>query len=101
MAITSIVEELRAEPYSLFWNNCIRKSFKFKRQCKKVGVNARVCICLGVVRAKPLNCWITIPTVHAWADINGKRIETAHPLSHVGGWGIVDSEVKPVVAVWL
>lgn len=102
--VDAIAERLRQEPYHLLGvrkSNCIAKSFRFKRECRRIGVEARVEICIGLTRAKPLGFWIKMLTIHAWGDVEERRVETAMPLGKVGIWGIVDIDIKPVVAIWL
>lgn len=102
--VNKIAEQLRQEPYHLLGfrkSNCIAKSFRFKHKCKEIGVEARVVICWGLTRAKPLGFWIKMLTIHAWGEVNGKRIETTMPLGKVGIWGVVDINIKPVTAIWI
>ncbi len=99
-----IAERLRQEPYHLLGfkkSNCIAKSFRFKKECKRINVEARVVICIGLARAKPLGFWMKMLTIHAWGEVDGRRVETAMPLGKVGIWGIIDINIKPVVAIWL
>ena len=102
--VDAIAERLRQEPYHLLGfrkSNCIAKSFRFKRECRRIGVEARAVICIGLTRAKPLGFWIKMFTIHAWGEVNGRRVETAMPLGKVGIWGVVDINIKPVIAIWL
>ncbi|MBA7689734.1 hypothetical protein ES703_98245 [subsurface metagenome] len=102
--VDAIAERLRQEPYHLLGvrkSNCIAKSFRLKRECRRIGVEARVEICIGLTRAKPLGFWIKMLTIHAWGEVDGRRVETAMPLGKVGIWGIIDIDIKPVVAIWL
>lgn len=96
-----MAEEFRQEPYSLLGNNCIRKAFGFRRKYRLEGGIARVVICIGIARAKLLGFWIKMLTVHAWAEVDKKRVEVAMPLGKIGIWKIVDIRIKPVVAVWI
>jgi hypothetical protein len=96
-----IADSLRNEPFHTLRNNCLVKSFRFKRQCLKEGIAARVVIafCCAPVRRGCFN--LTIPIIHAWAEVDGRRIEVARPLCQPGPWGTLDSEVRPVFAVWI
>ncbi len=95
-----IAEKLRREPYRLFTNNCLTKSARFKRECERQGIPARAVACIGLARARFFGHWITIPALHGWGEVEGKRIETSRPLGHSGVWGIVPMNIKPVIAVW-
>lgn len=51
--VDEIAAKLRQESYHLFLDdtgkqNCIAKSFRFKRKCQSIGVEARVVICIGL-----------------------------------------------------
>jgi len=94
-----IAKIIRNETYHLLTNDCIIKSLKFRRTCKKMGVRAKVVLCLGLGRAKWLNCWLTIPVIHAWGEVKRQRIETSRPLGSSGIWGIIPVNIKPVVAI--
>ncbi len=97
----SIAEELRQEHYVLFQNDCITKSHRLKRQCKTLGIDAKVIICIGLGRAHWFNRWLTIPVIHGWAEVDGKRIETSRQLGTPGIWGIVPMYIKPVISMRL
>lgn len=103
MKLDRIAEELRQEPYHLLGfrkSNCIAKSFRFKKLCRQEGIDARAVVCIGITRARPLGFWLKMLTIHAWGEVDGKRVEVAMPLGKVGIWGVVDVNIKPVVAMW-
>jgi hypothetical protein len=98
----SIAESLRQEPYHLFRNDCLTKSLRFRSQCLKRGIGARLVWCaLGLAKAKlPLLGEITIPyCTHFWGEVKGHRFETSRPLGSQGGLGIVPSQIKPIIVV--
>jgi hypothetical protein len=95
-----IAEKLRQEPYNLLFNDCITKSLRLKRECKAIGIPVRVVACIGLARAKWFGCWLTIPVIHGWGEVEGKRIETSRPLGASGIWGIVPMNIKPIIAIW-
>jgi hypothetical protein len=102
--VDEIAEKLCQAPYHLLGfkkSNSIAKSFRFKKECRRIGVEARVVICIGLTWAKPLGFWLKIFTIHAWGEVGGRRIETAMPLGKVGIWGVVDINIKPVMAIWI
>ncbi len=95
-----IAERLRQEPYNLFRNDCFTKSIRFKRQCKALGISARVVACIGLARARLLfGRWLIIPVIHGWGEVEGKRIEVSRPLGSSGMWDIVPVNIKPVITV--
>ena len=94
-----IAEKLRQEPYNLFNNDCITKSVRLKKACKAMGIPVRVVVCIGLVKARWFGRWFTIPIIHGWGEVEGKRIETSRPLGSAAIWGIVPVNVKPVIAV--
>jgi hypothetical protein len=95
-----IAEKLRQEPYRLLNNDCITKSVRLKRQCRALGIPVRVVVCIGLARARWFGRWLTIPVLHGWGEVEGKRIETSRPLGSSGIWGIVPVNIRPVIAVY-
>ncbi len=95
-----IAEKLRRQPYHLFKNDCLIKSIKFKKQCEAHGVPAHCVACIGLARARLFGGWFTIPVIHGWGEVEGKRIEVSRPIGTGGVWGIVPVYIKPVFAVW-
>jgi len=94
-----IAERLRQEPYHLFRNDCLTKSARLKRECKTLGISVRVVACIGLARARLFGFWLTIPVIHGWAEVDGKRIETSRPLGSSGIWAIVPVNIRPIIAV--
>ncbi len=95
-----LAERLRREPYHLLSNECFIKSIRLRRECKALGIPVRVAVCIGLARAKLFGRWLTLPVVHDWGEVEGKRIETSRPLGTSGIWGIVSVNIMPVIAVW-
>ena len=95
----SIAEKLRQEPYRLLDNDCITKSCRLKKECRAVGIPARVVVCIGLARARWFGRWLTIPVIHGWGEVEGRRVETSRPLGSSGIWGIVPVDIRPVIAV--
>ena len=92
-----IAETLRQEPYNLLTNDCLTKSIRLKRECKALGVPVRVVACIDLARARLFGCWLTIPVIHGWGEVEGKRIETSRPLGASGIWGIIPANIKPII----
>ena len=94
-----IAEKLRREPYRLLTNDCIVKSLRFKKECREMGIPARVVVCVGLGRARWFGRWLTIPVIHGWGEVEGKRVETSRPLGLSGVWGIVPVNIRPLMAI--
>ena len=56
----SIAEKLRREPYSLLKNDCISKSVRLKKECRAVGIPARIVVCIGLAKARWFGRWLTL-----------------------------------------
>jgi hypothetical protein len=95
----NLAEKLRQEPYNLLTNDCIIKSVRLKKQCRALGIPAKVVVCVGTARARWFGRWLTIPVIHGWGEVEGNRIETSRPLGSSGIWGIIPPEVKPIIAI--
>ena len=94
-----IAERLRHEPYILFKSDCLTKSLRFKRECQSIGIGASAVACIGLGRAHLFGHWLTIPVIHGWGEVEGRRIETSRPIGSSGKWGIVPMNIRPVIAV--
>ena len=97
--IEEIAERLRQEPYHLLFNNCLIKSIRFAKECKRLEIDAEVVFCFGLVPARFSSSGrlFNIPFLHAWAEINGERIELSQPLGYEGVLGIMPEKVRPLV----
>lgn len=100
--VDAIVERLRQEPHHVLGfrrSNCIAKSFRLKRECRRIGIDTKAVICIGLIRRKPLGFWMKIPMFHGWAELDGKRIELGHPPGTPGRR--LSEEFESVIAIWL
>lgn len=102
------IERYRYEPYHLFSNNCIHKSLRLRQELKGRGINANVVLLLfGLGKARipivsRLLGRIPFPALlHAYVEINGKRIEVSRPLGEEGFLGFINEEIKPILKVKL
>jgi hypothetical protein len=97
--VESIAQKLRQEHYVLFRNDCITKSQRLKKECQMMGIDAKVVVCIGLARARWFNRWLTIPVIHGWAEVDGKRTETSRQLGASGIWDIVPMYIKPLICI--
>jgi len=100
VAIYEIAEAIRKTPFHTLTDNCLIKSFRFKKRCRKQGIKAYVVISFGFAPVK----WgvrLAVPIVHGWAEVDGRRIEVARSLYQKSLWGTFDKEIKPVFAIWV
>ena len=98
-----IAERLRHEPYRLFLNDCLVKSIRFVRESKRAGIDARIVFCLGSVSARMplLSRRLTVPTLHAWGEVEGERIEVSRPLGAHGMLDVIPKDIRPMLKVRL
>ena len=101
--VEEIAERLRHEPYRLFLNDCLVKSIRFTRECKRVGINAKIVLCLGSVSARMplLSRRLTVLTLHVWGEVEGERIEVSRPLGAHGILDVIPKDIKPILRVRL
>ncbi len=99
--VDKIAEKLREEPYHVFpmRYNCIGKSFRFKEECRKADIDAKVVIGLGIVETRRFGCLRRIPMVHGWGEVSNERIEVTRPLDKKSLWGTFDIDLKPVITI--
>ena len=72
-----IAERLCHEPYNPLTNNCFFKSAKLKRECAALGIPIKIVACICLAKAHLFGFWMTIPVIHGWAVVEGKKIETS------------------------
>ncbi len=79
--LSSFIDEVYREPYSLFGNNCIKKSLKIKAKAEELGKQADLICCISIV---PIKKWHNLPTInpHVYIDIEGKRIDVSLDPGH-------------------
>jgi len=94
-----VAERLRQEPYRLLTNDCVIKAQRLKKECKRLGIPTRTVLCLGLGEARLFGRWVTIPVIHGWAEIEGKRVEVSRPLGSSGVWGIVPVKIRSVITI--
>ena len=101
--IEGIAEKLRQEKYHLLLNNCLIKSIRFARECKRLEIDAKVVFSLSLASARLRSSGeaVNVPVLHAWARINGERIEVSRPLGYQGRLGITPEKVRPLVKLRL
>jgi len=101
--IGEAAERLRREPYRLLLNNCLIKSVRLAGQCRSLGVEARVVLCLGLASARlpGLDRRLDFPAPHAWVDVEGDRIELCRALGWLRLLNIAPDKVKPLVKLRL
>ncbi|MCK4242921.1 MAG: hypothetical protein KAX23_05185 [Dehalococcoidia bacterium] len=101
--VDEIAERLRREPYLPLSNDCLIKSVRLVRKCRKSDIDAKVVLCLGLASAKmPLLARrVTIPVIHAWGEVEGERIEVSRPLGSQGMLGVVPVDIRPIVTIRL
>jgi len=79
--LSSFIDEVYREPYSLSRNNCIRKSLKIKAKAEELGKRADVICCISIV---PIKKWHNFPTInlHVYIEIDGKKIDVSLDPGH-------------------
>lgn len=99
--VEHIAERLRKEPFHILRNNCLIKSLRFRKECREIGVGARVVFALVLFPCArfPLPPWVM--WFHAWAEINGRRIELARPLDERNTAYTFDVDIRPIIRVWI
>ena len=74
--LSSFIESVHNEPYSLFRNNCINKSLRIKARAEELGKRADLNCCIAVL---PVKKWHNFPIIspHVYSVIEGERIDVA------------------------
>ncbi len=79
--LSSFIDEVYREPYSLFSHNCINKSLKIKTKSEELGKRADLICCISIV---PIKKWHNFPTInpHVYTEIEGKKIDVSLDPGH-------------------
>ena len=79
--LSSFIDEVYRQPYSLFGNNCIKKSLKIKARAEELGKRADLICCISIV---PMKKWHNLPTInpHAYTTVEGKNIDVSLDPAH-------------------
>jgi len=74
--LSSFIESVHNEPYSLFTNNCINKSLKIKAKAEEMGKRADLICCIAIL---PVRKWHNLPIIspHVYSVIEGEKIDIA------------------------
>ena len=99
--VEAIANRIRHEHHTLFSfnRNCLGKSLKFRRECRCIGVKAKVVFGLSTAKIERIN--LTVLTLHAWGEVDKERIEVTLPRWTLGGVGILYENIKPIIAIWI
>ena len=79
--LSSFIDEVYREPYSLFSNNCIRKSLRIKTRAAALGKRVDLICCISIV---PIKKWHNFPVIspHVYTEIEGKKVDVSLDPGH-------------------
>lgn len=79
--LSTFIDEVYREPYSLLGNNCLRKSLRIKARAEALGKKVDLICCLSVV---PIKKWHNLPTVnlHVYSEIEGEKVDVSLDPGH-------------------
>ena len=79
--LSSFIDKVYREPYSLLSNNCINKSLKIKTKTEELGKRADLICCISIV---PMKKWHNFPVItpHVYTEIEGKKIDVSLDPGH-------------------
>jgi len=95
--LSSFIDEVYREPYSLFSNNCINKSLKIKAKAEELGKRADLICSILIV---PIKKWHNFPIIgpHIYTEIAGKKIDVSFDPGHEEIY-CKNSEIKLIMSV--
>ncbi len=99
--VALIAERIRKEPFNMLTNNCLRKSFKFRKECRKIGIEVGIVFALVLTRCDKFPLPRYVVWFHGWAVVDGRRIELARPLDEKNTANTFDIDIRPLVAIHL
>lgn len=79
--LSSFIDAVYREPYSLISNNCINKSLRIKAKAEELGNRADLIGCVAIVPAKK---WHNFPIIipHFYTEIEGKKVDVSLDPGH-------------------
>ncbi len=79
--LSSFIDTVYREPYSLLGNNCIKKSLKIRAKSKEMGKRADIVCCISIV---PIKKWHNLLTVnpHVYTEIDGGKVDVSLDPGH-------------------
>ena len=79
--LSSFINTIYREPYSLIHNNCLHKSLRIREKAKERGKQTDLVLCISVVPIKQLH---NVPTVnlHMYALIDGEKVDVSLDPEH-------------------
>ena len=96
--LSSLIDAVYKEPYSLIRNNCIHKSLRIKAKAEEVGKRADLLCCMAIMPAKK---WHNFPIViipHVYTEIDGEGTDVSLDPESEKSY-CKNSEVKLVMSV--
>lgn len=74
--LSSFIDKVYREPYSLLRNNCIHKSLKIKGKAEEQGSKVDVVWCISIV---PMKKWRNFPSVnfHMYTVVDGQKVDVS------------------------
>lgn len=75
--LSSFIDAVYKEPYSLILNNCIHKSLRIKAKAEELGKGGDLLCCMAIM---PVKKWHNFPLIiipHVYTEIDGERIDVA------------------------
>lgn len=73
--LSTFIDEVYKEPYSLIFNNCIDKSLRIMAKAESLGMKTDFIGCIAVLKAKRYRMRIVSP--HFYSEIDGKKVDVA------------------------
>ena len=74
--LSSFIDSVYRESYSLIGNNCVNKSVRIKAKAEELGKRADLICCISIV---PIKKWHNFPTInpHVYTEIEGEKVDVS------------------------
>lgn len=79
--LSSFINTIYREPYSLIHNNCLHKSLRIREKAKERGKQTDLVFCISVVPIKRLHNFPTV-NLHMYALIDGEKVDVSLDPGH-------------------
>ena len=74
--LSAFIDAVYRQPYSLFRNNCIKKSLRIKAKAEQLGMRADLICCVAIL---PVKKWhnFHFASPHVYTEIEGEKVDVA------------------------
>ena len=95
--LSTFIDAVYREPYSLIGNNCVNKSLRIKARAEELGEWADLIVCISIA---PVKKWYNFPLIlpHVYVEVEGEKVDISFDPQREGNY-YRNNEAKIVMPV--